>query len=494
MKEKKKKRFFGQSAFSNNRYKTALAITTPVANIQDQKYLYLLDLISMRGEASRPGKRPARNLSASEKLEIIARVHNGESKASVARNIGVPESTLRGWCKTEHKLRNMARNSSATPDSEANSSSGSNPQQPGPSHLSSDEEIDAAPASAPSAAKKQRLIDMEECLGLADRHRQQVRETNVGLNGLGYEYASQFLSAMMASGVRGTDSMMLLQQMGLLASKGVPGMSRLMGMPALQALTAGAAASSSSSTTSQSVGLVENGLQYSKSSAGSSKHSAANSGKGSSLVTIPPSSRSGDDLGDRSAPTDPPATQSSRKTSDPGVSNGAIPKHYGSPRSSSKKENGTNPGSQEEVLRWLKEHHPMNEATKASAKAPAADELSQSPKSFFSWYQKDVMSSSGSRASYSPSKTKALLDNMLGNTENINSNLPTPSENGQGPKVKKRISSEEAVQYGEMFFDYLSTCSDPMVTRVHIMQLEHILANLKLSQQCRSSRSKHSRK
>lgn len=40
-----------------------------------------------------------------EKVSAIDRVHCGESKASIARDIGVPESTLRGWYKNENKLR-----------------------------------------------------------------------------------------------------------------------------------------------------------------------------------------------------------------------------------------------------------------------------------------------------------------------------------------------------------------------------------------------------
>ncbi|XP_026275920.1 protein distal antenna-like [Frankliniella occidentalis] len=56
-------------------------------------------------------KRPVRQslLSVREKIDAIDRVHEGESKAAVARDIGVPESTLRGWCKTEDKLRSLAR-------------------------------------------------------------------------------------------------------------------------------------------------------------------------------------------------------------------------------------------------------------------------------------------------------------------------------------------------------------------------------------------------
>lgn len=59
--------------------------------------------------APNKGKRPVRHLSATEKISAIQRIHDGESKASVARDIGVPESTLRGWCKNEDKLRTMSR-------------------------------------------------------------------------------------------------------------------------------------------------------------------------------------------------------------------------------------------------------------------------------------------------------------------------------------------------------------------------------------------------
>lgn len=60
-------------------------------------------------------KRPVRQLSIHEKLSAIQRVHEGESKASVARLIGVPESTLRGWCKNEVKLRTMVDKGGSSP-------------------------------------------------------------------------------------------------------------------------------------------------------------------------------------------------------------------------------------------------------------------------------------------------------------------------------------------------------------------------------------------
>lgn len=66
------------------------------------------------------GKRPMRALTAGDKIEAIQRVNDGESKASVARDIGVPESTLRGWCKNEDKLRYMSSRRSS-PDTDKSS-------------------------------------------------------------------------------------------------------------------------------------------------------------------------------------------------------------------------------------------------------------------------------------------------------------------------------------------------------------------------------------
>lgn len=70
--------------------------------------------------SAKAGKRPLRSLTAHEKLDAIRRVHDGESKASVARDIGVPESTLRGWCKNEEKISYLSRQSSPETDEATN--------------------------------------------------------------------------------------------------------------------------------------------------------------------------------------------------------------------------------------------------------------------------------------------------------------------------------------------------------------------------------------
>uniref|UniRef100_H3AJ53 HTH CENPB-type domain-containing protein n=1 Tax=Latimeria chalumnae TaxID=7897 RepID=H3AJ53_LATCH len=54
-------------------------------------------------EKKRMGKRKAYNVH--EKLELIDRIHAGQSKAKISHDTGVPESTLRGWLKEEYRLR-----------------------------------------------------------------------------------------------------------------------------------------------------------------------------------------------------------------------------------------------------------------------------------------------------------------------------------------------------------------------------------------------------
>ncbi|KAL0868980.1 hypothetical protein ABMA27_007302 [Loxostege sticticalis] len=90
------------------------------------------------------GKRPMRALTPGDKIEAIQRVNDGESKASVARDIGVPESTLRGWCKNEDKLRYMTSRLSS-PDTDK-----SNDGEP-PDKRARTESPVAPPRSPPAA-------------------------------------------------------------------------------------------------------------------------------------------------------------------------------------------------------------------------------------------------------------------------------------------------------------------------------------------------------
>jgi len=56
-------------------------------------------------ETTKETNKELRPLKSITKVDAIDRVHNREFKAVVARDIGVLESTLRGWCKKEEKIR-----------------------------------------------------------------------------------------------------------------------------------------------------------------------------------------------------------------------------------------------------------------------------------------------------------------------------------------------------------------------------------------------------
>ncbi|KAH8252787.1 hypothetical protein KR032_001887 [Drosophila birchii] len=59
------------------------------------------------------GKRPRVQVSLDEKERAIARIRGGETKAGISRELGVPESTVRGWVKRAEQR--MAREATQQP-------------------------------------------------------------------------------------------------------------------------------------------------------------------------------------------------------------------------------------------------------------------------------------------------------------------------------------------------------------------------------------------
>ncbi len=45
--------------------------------------------------------------SVKEKLEVVAKIRNGQTQAQVSRETGIAEGTIRGWLKDETKLRDF---------------------------------------------------------------------------------------------------------------------------------------------------------------------------------------------------------------------------------------------------------------------------------------------------------------------------------------------------------------------------------------------------
>ncbi|KAH8308786.1 hypothetical protein KR059_001537 [Drosophila kikkawai] len=64
------------------------------------------------------GKRPRVQISLDDKERAIARIRGGETKAGISRELGVPESTVRGWVKRAEQR--MAREAVQQPAPAAN--------------------------------------------------------------------------------------------------------------------------------------------------------------------------------------------------------------------------------------------------------------------------------------------------------------------------------------------------------------------------------------
>ncbi|XP_029036571.1 protein distal antenna-like [Osmia bicornis bicornis] len=453
----------------------------------------------MRGESARPGKRPLRALSASEKMDAIQRVHEGESKASVARDIGVPESTLRGWCKSEHKIRGMARNSS-TPDSEAHSpasSSGANVTAGnlagGSANLSSEDE---GPCVKKSKIDQQTSVTSagtsyvagDICTDADGKPDNKPKIDYVGL-----------MTSM--AGMRPENSSLLLQQLGLLSgATGTLAKNLLSMTPAL----------SHGST----VGLVENGLQYTKNSAinpcltntanslngGSNKRHSISAIAPAQMDSVVAKSCTRKSLPPAAEAPSTPVPASPRKTNE----NNSIREQ----RSSGKpKKDGNVSGNKkvdEALWLWLTQQQQLLGQQSASFN-PSINQ--QDGSWFWQWYKQcsfplitpTPLAPSPVAKKSSPSKARAMLDNVLcnNNNENVKRSLNMDEESAAEDVESSGdvpASTEEAIEHGEKFFKWLDKCSEPAVTRLQIIQFKYLLDNLKACRKKSSSSSKQSRK
>ncbi|KAK1118390.1 hypothetical protein K0M31_015090 [Melipona bicolor] len=462
----------------------------------------------MRGESARPGKRPLRALSASEKMDAIQRVHEGESKASVARDIGVPESTLRGWCKSEHKIRGMARNSS-TPDSEAHSpasSSGANVAAGnlagGSANLSSEDES--------PCAKKPKLDQQTSVTTAGTSFVGDVcADTDVGKpdNKPKIDYVGLMTSM---AGMRPENSSLLLQQLGLLSS-------------ATGSLAKNLLSISPSLSHGSAVGLVENGLQYTKSNVvgnnvaacvANTANNLTSGNKRHTISAIAPTQI--DSVVAKSCSTRkslPPAAEapstpvpaSPRKTNENNSiqrSTTSKPKKDGNATTTTGS-SGNNKKVDEALWMWLTQQQQLLGQQSASFN-PSINQ--QDGSWFWQWYKQcsfplitQTPPAPSLVAKKSPSKARAMLDNVLcnNNNENVKRCLSMDDEsaeesNGGGGDMP--CSTEEAIEHGEKFLKWLDKCSEPAVTRLQIIQFKYLLDNLKARRKKSASSSKQSRK
>lgn len=58
--------------------------------------------------------KPQQKYGTNNKIAALERIRNGESKAAVSRDLKIPESTIRSWCKNESKIQLMPEKTQST--------------------------------------------------------------------------------------------------------------------------------------------------------------------------------------------------------------------------------------------------------------------------------------------------------------------------------------------------------------------------------------------
>ena len=80
-----------------------------------------LDMSNMKRKAvsqddmQKPNKRLIHTSTTAEKVDAITCVADKETRTSVSQRMGIPESTLRGWLKSEGKIREDCAREAASP-------------------------------------------------------------------------------------------------------------------------------------------------------------------------------------------------------------------------------------------------------------------------------------------------------------------------------------------------------------------------------------------
>ncbi|KAK9884103.1 hypothetical protein WA026_005043 [Henosepilachna vigintioctopunctata] len=430
-----------------------------------------------------PKQRTSRNVPLSEKVMAIKRVRSGETKASVARDIGSPESTLRGWCKNQEKLLSAAEKagelpsqSTSTPSSpsEASTSSSYTQYSPnsgnidnpdGPLDLSSDvPRVPSAPPRVPSAPP--RVPSAPSLVEVERSNREELARLRVqyGLN-----TPEMFNSGITArtnvprstpyrqTNVTNMDVLtaqwqyMLSQHNQIVQGRGSPVASYLNGART----SAGSAVYSGDVRTSpvNPSRARPNGNVSINDSANGWSHSY----------------------------TPPQVSQISSSA----MSTSAVAASLSTPCTSTSSSTSPTTAITPEQLFWNWYATVANQiATACSLMSPTTSAAQSSPSSVpdrqilyqqltkHRVHQADDLSTAASLPGDRPearnnrnSRARALLDTLLHNSRNPSNNEST----------EEAPSHDEAVVCGQYFMRWLESCSDPSITAMHLRQFRNLL-------------------
>ncbi|KAG5891503.1 hypothetical protein JTB14_009837 [Gonioctena quinquepunctata] len=437
-------------------------------------------------------KRPLRTLSAHEKLEAIRRVHDGESKASVARDIGVPESTLRGWCKNEDKISYLSRQSSPeTDESLEHPSQVKKPKFEEPSmqpfnlslkisgaSYSPNGALDFSKTKVDSSKKASNLnvkADTPKSTNqITERERNRAELARLSVE-LGLNRPEMYMSGLNNTSANLAD---LSANVGLLAQwnslllqqqqkqHSTPKTANKVTAPAA---TSGASASSGGLLTiadqdkNKQLPMEKQSVHESVRYWLKTHQSMLNFNHAQTTLSNPPTSNG------ISTPT-----SVANNTSAPSL-------------------NGMSPDQSSWFWKWYKQFAYSQQVQQLAAqdtkpilyqqltKDVPQNSVSPPPQFHFAADQQNAenLSMHDERHKISDkianNKARSVLDNLLfNNNNNVNLNIKQEKLEEEG------LSQSEAVEHGEKFLMWLESCSDPSVTAMQIMQFRTLLNNVKI--------------
>ncbi|CAH1954866.1 unnamed protein product [Acanthoscelides obtectus] len=443
------------------------------------------------------GKRPLRSLTAHEKLDAIRRVHDGESKASVARDIGVPESTLRGWCKNEDKISYLSRQSS--PDTDESLNDHTIPKRPRvedqPFNLSlkSDghhspnagvdlsfkpAEPDTSMKTPPSAAETPKSTSH-----ISERERNRAELARLSVE-LGLNRPEMFVPNVTSASSNLTD---LTANISLLAQWNTLLMQKSLRQQAKTSVTAAADTSTNISpaggglltTVDKQKDMLQH-LPKDKQSVHESVWYWLTTQQMRNLAQTPTSS---------TLPT--PQTSNGISSSTPSSTNAV---------SSTQFANSMTPDQSSWFWKWCNQFaqgQQLSQDTKPilyqqltkEAKVPTPPPPKQAtppaqPQSLLQTVQVPDQQNAENLSMHDEkqkqtdkstnNKVRSVLDNLL-----FNNTINVAVNRKETRAEEDKLSQSEAVEHGEKFLQWLETCSDPSVTAMQIMQFRTLLNNVK---------------